>query len=220
MSINYKLNQLLNVFDRRRNSSVNKWAFIYGVPRSGTSFVFQKFLQQSKTGVSDWELSRIKDLSEYYAGQSHIGIDLRKFHSDILENIVISGQPGGSRQYDLVLKQIHTNKGELDFLINMIEKEPEFKLFIFREPKQWFVSAQKKFGLSKEELIVMYRESLDSYFEIGGHILEYKNIGTDSWLRQHVGEMSDFRPGDHEAACPNELEVAYKAFKEKLNLPE
>lgn len=213
MNFNYKLRQLKNALNRGNVSSIKNWIFIYGAPRSGTSFVFHKFLEQAKNGISDWELHRVIDTLDYYQGQTHIGLDRDLFSNDLLNNIMRSGQPGAGSNYDLVIKEIDCPKYELDYLINTIKSEPTIKLFMYRSPEAWYKSAKIKFGLGDKELIELYNRSLESYFDIGGQVLEYDYIASDPWLANMVGEIKDFNPKNEEPKCPEELIEIFKKFQ-------
>jgi hypothetical protein len=176
MNFRYRINQLRNSLSGQSKSGrINNWVFIYGVPRSGTTYVLQEFMKLSKRGIGDWELKCLLPGMDEIAKSGWIDFNLDRFSQDISRNVLDFSPPGGGNVFDITVKQIRTNKAEYELYTSMFGCEPQIRIFLFREPDSWMPSAIKKYGISEEECASLYKESLEAYDSIGGYVIEYNN---------------------------------------------
>jgi hypothetical protein len=172
MNLRYKIAQLKNSISFSQKDQYD-WLFIYGVPRSGTTYFFHELMQLSKLGISDYDLGTWLPVIDHIDTSGYIPIDTNNIRSFIKEQMVNHGAPGGGNKYDFIVKQVNTDAKEFQFLCELMGSEPKEKYFLYREPTSWLPSAMKKYSISSVEAEVIYRNSLASYHKIGGCIIEY-----------------------------------------------
>ena len=154
-----------------------RWWYIYGLSRSGTTYMTVLIRNASKLCVSDWGLGRM--LNQFNLIK---GIDKDRLLEDLASNILDNANLGQGNQLDLVFKQANGSFEEYQLLVKMFG-EPERKIFCFREPAGYIASAQKKFKSTLEALQDAYIRNLKRYEEIGGDIIEYsKDLTLDDYL--------------------------------------
>lgn len=217
MNLSYKFNQLINLLNKPDGTKQLTWVFIYGLPRSGTTLLLQSFMKQAKAGIGDWDLREIQRAINYYEHSSYIALNTKLMVQQTKENIIRNAPPGGGNRYDLIVKQIDTNQRELDFLIRLFGKEPEFKLFCFREPNGWLPSAKKKFNISDAEAELLYQRCFNSFSEIGGLCIEYDDLGRFHEINPHFQfKIDDFERQSKAKHPDGSLTEVYTNFKKAL----
>ncbi|MEQ9187348.1 MAG: hypothetical protein RLP15_06400 [Cryomorphaceae bacterium] len=216
MNTTYRLNQLLNFFSNRRAKRVRTWMLIYGQPRSGTSYLLQKALAQSKCGIGDWELGRFIPILKLFDEESFNHFSTSELKQSILENVLRNGNPGAGRAIDLTVKQIDLSKAHFDFLCDVMGSAPTSILFLYRAPENWLPSAKKKFNLSHEEAKQLYKRSLQSFQLHGGTPIDYDDIKGHPYLADLGMETHDFDPKSKTEEIDEELQSLYRKFKAQL----
>jgi hypothetical protein len=217
MNLTYRINQVSNLLYKRNLKHPRKWGLIYGLPRSGTSFLLNKFLHISRAGIGDWEIDEIGKGVRKIESMEYIGLNTTLLKSDLAKNILKSAPPGSGSEYDLIVKQINTTSVEVDFLSQLFQEKPSFRVFCLREPVGWRKSAMKKFYLTEKQATELYIKCLKSYDKIGGDILDYKNISNENPLIKSFGlDVNEFRQPKLPIEASNDiLWNAYSSFNEK-----
>jgi hypothetical protein len=156
-----------------------RWWLVYGPPRSGTSYVMRLIKTCSRLYVSDWGLgmflARIPDWLQFRSHPVHdyITFDPDRLLQDISNNILDNAYAGDGDQLDLIYKQAGLRPKEIQTLSRMWGP-PERVISCLREPAGYMASATKKFAQgSRERRQEVYVQSINSYLEVGGEVLEY-----------------------------------------------
>ena len=156
-----------------------KWIFIYGPPRTGSTYLLRLIREVCNCSVSDWGLGAILKPFVETVG----GIDKERFLQDLAKNLIDSSKIRNNQEIDLVIKSANGNTEEFRCYQKMF-CEPMRIIFTIREPSSYMASATKKFPDSElESLQTCYERMLDIYSEIGGDIFNYHaNLTTQEYL--------------------------------------
>lgn len=182
MNLRYRLKQIWNSAFPPNGKSA-KWIYVYGLPRSGTTYFYHQLMQHAKLGVSDYDLGKFIPAMKHYQGSDYIPIDSSDIIDFLRNQIRLKGAPGGGSSFDFIVKQVYTTKEEFDLICSIMGSKPEHSFFLFREPEGWYASAIKKFNLDQEGALKMYQNSIQSFQEIGGEVIEY-GPGLETALNQ------------------------------------
>jgi hypothetical protein len=193
MNLRFRINQILNSLSAKRKESYD-WIFVYGVPRSGTTYFYQELLQLGKHGVSDYDLGKFAPAFQHIEKSGYIPIDTNEIKELLGDQILSRSAPGAGNQFDFIVKQVNTNLAEYELLCELMGSTPKAKYFLFREPSGWLPSAVKKYNISEKEAEVMYESSIRSYDEIGGEILEYGDQITKELQTLKIKSLNPFAP--------------------------
>lgn len=219
MNLRYRLGQIKNSIIRPSKQTAN-WVFVYGVPRSGTTYFYHALLQHAKVGISDFDLGEFLTPIQHIESSGYIPIDTDALKQFLRGQLRDHGAPGGGSRWDYVVKQVNTSKAEFELIQELMGCPPSSIQFLFREPTGWLQSAMKKYKIGEKEAEEMYRSSLGSYNEIGGTVIEYGSelerhlnlIG----LNSHVPfELSRNERGK-QIEDLDALQGIYNQFKENL----
>lgn len=172
MNLRFRIKQIVNSLSAKKKASYD-WIFVYGVPRSGTTYFYQELLQLGKHGVSDYDLGRFNPAFDHIEKSGYIPIDTNEIKALLRDQIISRSAPGAGNKYDFIVKQVNTDLAEYELLCELMGSIPKATYFLFREPSGWLPSAMKKYGINQEQAITMYENSIQSYDEIGGKIIEY-----------------------------------------------
>ena len=146
-----------------------KWIYIYGPPRTGSTYLLRQIRKKSIHSVSDWGLGMIL---KPFAGMPG-GIDKDRFLCDLAKNLLDRSRKNEQGELDLVLKAANANFEEFEGYKQMFGF-PQRIIFSVREPSGYMSSAIKKFP---EEPVVFlqgsYLKMLQLYPSIGGDIIDY-----------------------------------------------
>lgn len=178
MSVKHRVGQVRNMLNqqKRKGTFPVKWVFLYGVPRSGTTYVLNQFLKISRCGYGDWELKEFATAINNATDRDWVALGRQQFMDDLRVNLLGNAHLGGGSSFDIAVKQISTHRIEFDFLVELFGQEPEERVFLFRAPEYFVPSAMKKFEIDQEEAERMYCAAIDSYDEIGGKKVVYEKI--------------------------------------------
>jgi hypothetical protein len=156
-----------------------RWYLIYGLPRSGTSYMLRIVSACSALYVGDWGLAPILDpVPDWLESRSASAFDYIRFNyerllRDISNNILDNAYLGEGNQLDLVYKQAALGSNQYQVFVKMWGR-PARTIFCLREPTGYIASAVRKFIYdSVERLQEVYIDSINSYLQIGGDIFEY-----------------------------------------------
>ncbi|MEM9022787.1 MAG: hypothetical protein AAGB22_03540 [Bacteroidota bacterium] len=217
MNLAYKIGQLRNLLFRgKHRHAAARWVFIYGQPRSGTTYVMQQFLRISRGGFGDWELKEFADPIRQARERDWVSLDTDRLVSDLRNNLFATADIGSGSRFDMAVKQITTTKNEFDFLCELMGSEPEHRLFLYREPDGWLASAYEKFGFSEAEALEVFRQGFASWEAIGGQRACYGPEITA--LLESLGvfegvSLTGFNPKRAEAPkAPEAFHALYSAF--------
>lgn len=172
MNLKYKLNQFRNVLTKPTLNK-GKWIFVYGVPRSGTTFFYHSLLQEAKFGISDYDLGVFLPAIAHIEQSGYIPINTQELKHFLQQQLSKNAGPGGGSHYDFIVKQVNTGIAEYEFITALMGTEPVAKYFLYREPMSWLPSALKKFKIDEAQAINMYKNSLASFEQIGGTAIAY-----------------------------------------------
>ena len=128
MNLRFRINQLKNTFFFKEKKKY-KWIFVYGVPRSGTTYFYQELLQLSKFGVSDYDLGKFIPVINHIQQSTYIPIDTDALKNFLSEQLLIHTAPGGGNEYDFIVKQVNTNLEEYQLLCELMGSEPKKSIF-------------------------------------------------------------------------------------------
>lgn len=149
-----------------------KWIFIYGPPRTGSTYLLRQIRNHSIHSVSDWGLGSILKPFNSMPG----GIDKKKFLEDLTVNLLSRSQRNSRGHFDLVLKAANGNLEEFQCYKEMFG-QPERIIFTIREPSGYMSSAHKKFpNKTLSHLQRSYLRMMKLYQSIGGEILDYSPL--------------------------------------------
>lgn len=197
-----------------------KWIFIYGPPRTGSTYLLRQIRNHSIHSVSDWGLGLI--LKPFISMPG--GIDKQKFLEDLRRNLLSRSKRNSGGHFDLVLKAANGNLEEFECYKEMFGL-PERIIFTIREPSGYMSSAHKKFPeKTLPHLQRSYLRMMTLYHSIGGEILDYSDsLSTKSYLsfllplRFSKGEIERFQykgsKADH--LVKEKMIVAYRKFIQK-----
>lgn len=219
MSLQYKIRQLKNILSPTPKGRPIKWAFIYGLPRSGTTYALHQFMKVAKAGIGDWEIKEFAHAITNAENREWVALDTKKLIDSLRENLLENAHVGGGNKIDIVAKQISTNKEEFEFYREMFQSEPQTKLFMFREPDGWLPSAMEKFNITENEAIEVYKNALAGYNNIQGNIIEYNETLPEQMGKLDLLKNCQLDPFEikrkAEKGAPEELQGAYKGFIKK-----
>jgi len=191
MNLRYRLSQLKNsLFPPRKKNY--RWIFIYGVPRSGTTYFYQELMQLGRLGVSDFDLGIFVPIIEHIEQSGYIPLDTVALKDHLRDQLLTHAAPGGGTKYDFIVKQVNTNLKEYELLCELMGGEPEKKFFLYREPSGWLSSAMKKFGIDEDEAVDMYKNSAHVRNEIGGKYIEYGSQINEALLDSGIISLIKF----------------------------
>lgn len=178
MSVKHRVGQVRNLLNqqKRKGTFPVKWIFLYGVPRSGTTYMLNQYLKISRCGYGDWELKEFAAAINNASEREWVALNRQQFIDDLRINLLGSAHLGGGSNYDIAVKQISTNKMEFDFLVELFGQEPSHRIFMYRDPVYFVPSAIKKFQVDQEEAEQMYCDAILSFQAIGGTKVEYERI--------------------------------------------
>ncbi len=219
MNLRYRIAQLKNsLFTPAKRRY--KWIFIYGVPRSGTTYFYQELMQLGRLGVSDFDLGKFVPVIEHIEQSGYIPLDTASLKKHIRNQLLLHAAPGGGSKYDFIIKQVNTNLKEYELLFELMGGEPEEKYFLYREPKGWLPSAMKKFDLDESGAVELYNEAIHSFRLLKGTAIEYgQEINT--YLNLKIkNRLEPFNEGQvADGVLPNEfLKTTYEDFLSKKSL--
>jgi hypothetical protein len=222
MQIQYRYRQLKNLFFKVRHPLQSlKWVFIYGMPRSGSTYMLTQYLKVAKRGTGDWRLHEFAHAFKKAEQRQRVTLDIDKLIHCFRNNMIENAPLGGGEYYDFIVKEASSNKMKLKFLSRVFNAPPAEKIFLYREPEGWWSSAKEKFQISEAEAVQRYKARLDSFEEIGGTPLEY---GTElqSFLENSAifkdANVDNFKSKREDYSQPPEkLYELYDAFKTSIN---
>ena len=206
MNLRFRINQIKNAFFFKEKRSY-KWIFIYGVPRSGTTYFYQELLQLSKFGVSDYDLGKFIPVMNHIQQSDYIPIDNNELKKFLSKQLLIHAAPGGGNEYEFIVKQVNTNLEEYQLLCELMGSEPAHKYFLFREPIGWLPSAMKKFALDAGQAETLYRMSFNSYSEIGGEKIEYGQEITEALTNLKIAPSITFNSNENNSAIEKNISL-------------
>lgn len=218
MNVQHKVGQIRNLFRKLPDQDRQlDWIFIYGLPRSGTTYALNQFLKVARCGIGDWELGEFFHFIRRTREREHVMLDTARAMGELRDNVLDNAQVGGGKKLDIVVKQIDTSEEEFLHLQELFGGPPKEKLFLFREPSGWLPSAKKKFDIGEEEAIELYERSLATYEKIGGQKLEYEDGMekelTELALLQNVS-LAPFEVSQKKKEeVPERLRAAYDAIR-------
>lgn len=96
----------------------------------------------------------------------YIGLNTTLSKSDLAKNILKSVPPGSGSDHDLIVKQINTTSVEVDFLSQLFQEKPSFRIFYPREPVGWRKSAMRKFDLTETQATELYIKCLNPMIKL------------------------------------------------------
>jgi len=174
-------------------------------------------MQLGKKGVSDFDLGKFNPAISNIEQSGYIPIDVKALKQFLRNQIISHAAPGGGHEFDFIIKQVNTNLNEFALICELMGSQPKKRFFLFREPSNWLPSAMKKFNITESEAVLIYQQSLDSFAQIGGKIVEY-GPEIDIVLSQY--NTNTFIPFSEkstkeERITPNDLIFAYTDFKAK-----
>lgn len=219
----YKLmqarNLLLNQLDFGNSLS---WVYIYGLHRGGSTYALNQFMKVSRRGCGDWMLFEFAEPFKKAKNRQRSKLNMNSMFTHFRKNLLRNANVGGGTSIDIIIKQATGRKIEVDFLSEIFKSAPKEKVFVYREPHGWWLSAKKKFNFSDEEMLINYRNGLSSFFEIGGTPICYgqnmpNNLAEIPSLSR-VSKMDDFFCKEV-TRVPEavELENDFKNFVSKVN---
>ena len=208
MNLRFRINQLKNTFFFKEKKKY-KWIFVFGVPRSGTTYFYQELLQLSKFGFSDYDLGKFIPVINHIQQSTYIPIDTNGLKKFLSEQLLIHAAPGGGNEYDFIVKQVNTNLEEYQLLCELMGSEPEEKYFLYREPNGWLPSAKKKFNIDEKQAGELYRMSFDSYSSIGGDKIEYGEGITDALTNLKIAPSIKFNSKENNPATDKNISLKY-----------
>lgn len=216
--IKARLRQAANVIHWEEPETLD-WVLIYGLPRAGTTYTLRQCKSIARKVVSDWELQEFREPIERADERSHVALRTDRLLQCMRRVALVSAPPGFGRQYEAVVKQHSISKQDYEFLVRIMGSEPQKKLFLYREPHGWRISARKKFGWDDDTALERYSSNLRSYYSIGGVALEYSaalpaEIARNLTLDESMLESWVFTSNTEEpnAATSHELVECYRAF--------
>ncbi|MEX2596293.1 MAG: hypothetical protein WEC59_05120, partial [Salibacteraceae bacterium] len=84
MNLRYRISQLKNsLFPPRKKHY--RWVFIYGVPRSGTTYFYQELMQLARLGVSDFDLGKFVPVIHHIEQSGYIPLDTEALKQHLRE---------------------------------------------------------------------------------------------------------------------------------------
>lgn len=148
-----------------------KWIYIYGPPRTGSTYLLRQIRKKSIHSVSDWGLGMIlKPFCEMPGG-----IDKDQFLKDLSKNLLCRSHKQEDAELDLVLKAANSNHEEFQCYMKMFGS-PHRVIFTIREPSGYMNSAMKKFPEKTTQFLQdSYLRMLQLYSSVGGEILNYSD---------------------------------------------
>ena len=194
-----------------------KWIYIYGPPRTGSTYLLRQIRKKSIHSVSDWGLGVI--LKPFVAMPG--GIDKDRFLCDLAKNLLDRSRKNEQGELDLVLKAANGNFEEFEGYKKMFGF-PLRIIFSVREPSGYMSSAIKKFPEEPVEFLQdSYLKMLQLYPSIGGDIIDYnQNLGSQCYqkfllpLEFPDNEIETFEykgtPADH--LMTDEMKNSYQEF--------
>ncbi|MDY6937094.1 MAG: hypothetical protein SWY16_05440 [Cyanobacteriota bacterium] len=223
MKFFHRYRQVKNLLFRVVTPSKNiNWVFIYGAPRSGTTYTFQQFLKIAKSGASDWELREFVRGITKIENSQQTWIDTDRLFYDFKQNILQNAAVGGGETFDFVVKQADATVDDFIFWKRLFQSEPKLILFLYREPLGWWSSLQEKFGMTETQGVNFYRSSFQRYDDLGGIVLEYGEAIPEylHTLKEFENtELTPFRiKRDTFETAPPELAQYFDAFQSKLQV--
>jgi hypothetical protein len=217
MNLRYRLGQIKNTLFRPSGPS-SSWAFVYGVPRSGTTYFYHALLTQARLGVSDFDLGRFIPAIKHIESSGYIPIDTQALKHFFKEQLQAHGAPGGGSRWDFVIKQVNTSGQELELYTELIGGPPSAVYFLYREPSAWLPSAMKKYGIGQDEATAMYANSLDAFAQIGGEVIEYGPEITQCLANIGIHPREGFTPPERESSpAPEAFQELYRRFQSNLD---
>jgi hypothetical protein len=193
-----------------------KWWLVYGIPRSGTSYVTRLIGNCSRMVINEIILLK--------AGLKPKLIPHMNTR-DIKSKVLKMAQRGGGKQLDIVLKTPFLNVNKYNILVRILG-EPQRKIFCVREPTAYFASAREKFpSLPARVLEKYYIKRLNAYKEIKGDILLY---GPDSGIEDYISFLQPLKIKKEyaetflykrhaiSAQAPPNMLMAYQEFSKKF----
>jgi hypothetical protein len=218
MNLKYKINQLRNVL-KKPALQAGRWIFVYGVPRSGTTFFYHALLQEARSGISDYDLGVFLPPIAHIEKSGYIPINTEELKHFLQDQLSKNAAPGGGRRYDFIVKQVNTSLEEFELIKDLMGNEPLEKFFLYREPLSWLPSALKKFNINEIEAIKMYENSLASYQQIGGKALAYGQEINSQLSTLNIDPIQAFaeKELDRNQHTLPELITAFDAFKMQLS---
>ncbi len=146
------------------------WWLVHGSARTGTGLMQSLIVSCSKKWISDWGLGNMLRLTSDF---KYVRFDKARARRDIANNILDNAYPGGGDQLDFSFKQANLAYNEYEETTRMWGM-PKRKIFCFRDPSGYMVSAMKKWpDVPMAILQRAYMETLQNYEDIGGDIFEY-----------------------------------------------
>lgn len=191
MNLRFRINQLKNsLFPPKKKKY--RWIFVYGIPRSGTTYFYQELMQIARLGVSDFDLGKFVPVIEHIDQSGYIPLDTQALKNHLRDQLLMHAAPGGGSKYDFIIKQVNTNLTEYQLLCELMSSEPSEKYFLYREPNGWLPSAMKKFGIDEKMAEGLYKQSFDSFSIIGGEQIEYGSEITSSLALRNIRPLNAF----------------------------
>ena len=167
---------LIRKFDReilKRKKKLNWW-LVYGHGRAGTSLMFDYILPSAKFFVSDWTMEDVFKLGPEDEHHDYVRYDRERALRNISGNIIDNAYVSTGRMIDIAYKQVFLSPNTYRML-ERVWGEPRRKIFCYREPEGYAVSARKKWpDMPLEEIQNRYVKAFDAYREIGGDVFEYR----------------------------------------------
>lgn len=220
MSITYKINQVRNLLSAGKGKELD-WVYLYGLPRSGTTYFLHQLMKVARKGIGDWDLYQFDQVLSHAVKEDHIFLNTAPIKEGILKSILQSAPPGGGNTFDLIVKQTLPSIGEKAFLTDLFGKSPKHTIFFYREPHGWLNSAIKKYGWTQQKAAEQYQSGLATYRQVGGICCDYQAIPQTLETLFPNLTIDSFKPslGDKKQAT-EELVKAYQSFSDQQKKPE
>ncbi len=197
-----------------------KWIYVYGPPRTGSTYLLRQIRNKAIHSVSDWGLGMILQPFAQMPG----GIDKSRFLQDLAENLLRRSRKRETGEIDLVLKAANSNLEEFECYLKMFGP-PQRIFFTIREPAGYMSSASKKFPDKKIDFLqASYLRMLALYPSIGGDVLNYsENLCPADYRRlllplnfeEDEIEPFEYRGTRTEHLVHGEMRSAYEEFLQK-----
>jgi len=219
MKLLYRLSQIRNALRAApRASTPLRWVFLYGLPRSGTTYALDQYMRISRRGIGDWMMEDFALTFDRARQRTRQTLDIDRLADDLRNNLLTNAPIGGGTKFDIVIKQASATYREYAFWRELFGTEPERRLFFYREPAGWLASAKEKFDVHEARASAIYQHSFDCFAEIGGLAIDYPETGDQlASLPEFSGvEMTTFKPRrTNSSAAPDQMSESYREFVEQ-----
>ncbi|MBT7064202.1 MAG: hypothetical protein HN923_05870 [Euryarchaeota archaeon] len=214
MNLRYRFNQLLNTISPVRRESYS-WDLIYGLPRSGTTYLYHQMIQKSRFGISDWDLQFFLPALKEIGESDRTPISKTEIISFLRTRIESNAPPGAGSSIDFVIKQVNTTPDEVMLLTEIMDSAPRNIYFLYREPQSWLPSAMKKYGIDKQSASDLYVKCFENFRLIGGSPIDYHHDIEGILQELNIKPNTAFNPTTANSSYDGieQLELLYGKFR-------